>query len=148
MKRLVERCPKTSTSRLLVLSVGLLVAAGCNTQEQMPVSGEVRFDGRPVEIGQIAFYPATRVAAVPIASDIQDGAFELSDPEGLVPGTYQVQITAVRKRESRGQTPSLTAPPAVLAEQYIPEKYNESTILEVEVKPEGGNYFEFDLEAG
>ncbi len=127
-----------------VISVTML-AIGCGAQSRLPVAGEVRFDGQPVEVGQIAFYPASQTTGVPMATGILNGEFQLAGPDGLRAGKYRVQVTAMRERES-GET-ALAGPLVNLPEQYIPVKYNDETVLEVEVRPEEHNYFEFDLAA-
>ncbi|MDZ7619656.1 MAG: hypothetical protein U1E05_21870 [Patescibacteria group bacterium] len=120
------------------------LAAGCDAQQRLPVYGEVRFAGHPIEVGQITFYPSTRAAAVPVVSDIQKGAFVLPAADGLRPGVYRVYITAVQERKANEST--FAGMGLRLPEQFIPSKYNDATVLEVEVQPHGDNYFEFDLE--
>ena len=145
MSRCIERWIRGRFFCFFLLTAAVLLAVGCDSQRRVPVYGEVRYEGRPVETGQIAFYPSSQVAASPVASDIQQGAFVLPEAEGLHPGSYRVHITAVREPKSNESTFAGIA--LRLPEQYIPSKYNDATILEVEVQPKGENFFEFDLEA-
>lgn len=147
MNRLVERWSEKRVAALMGAAVGLLVTVGCDMQPRLPVSGEVRFDGQPVEVGQIAFYPTSGTAATSVASDIHNGSFELSGPDALRSGKYRVHITAMRERKPSSHGPGFAGPSLDLPEQFIPKKYNERTTLEVEVRPEADNHFEFDLQA-
>ncbi|MDY0169414.1 MAG: hypothetical protein RBS80_22915 [Thermoguttaceae bacterium] len=70
MNRLIERWTESRPAGLLWLTAGLLLVAGCDVQPRLPVSGEVRFDGQPIEVGQIAFYPTSGSAATAVKSDI------------------------------------------------------------------------------
>ncbi len=144
MYRRIEWSIGGGIARCWWLAVGCALAAGCGA-ERLPVSGEVRYEGRPVEVGQITFEPSTRFSAEITASDILNGAFELSGPDGLPPGEYHVRITAMRRREPDAPAIGLDGPPPGLPEQYIPEKYNERTTLHVEVTPDETNHFAFDL---
>ena len=73
-----------------VLTAVLL--AGCGGSSST-VSGEVTYDGTPVENGTITFLPAAR-EGTPAAGPITDGHYTVS---GLPPGRRIVQITAVKK---------------------------------------------------
>lgn len=147
MNRLIERWTDSRPAGLLWLTAGMLLVAGCDTQPRLPITGEVRFDGQPIEVGQIAFYPTSGSAATAVKSDIHHGAFELSGPDALRVGTYRVHITAMRKRAQSSHEMSFAGPSLDLPEQYIPEKYNDRTTLEVEVRPDEYNHFQLDLEA-
>ncbi len=148
MNRLIVRWTGRLPARIMGLAAGLLLTAGCDMQPRLPVSGVVQFDGQPVEVGQIALYPMSGTAATEAASDIHNGRFELSGPDAVRSGKYRVHITAMRRRQRSSHELSFAGPSLDLPEQYIPEKYNERTILEVEVQPDGDNHFEFDLEPG
>jgi hypothetical protein len=78
-----------------------LLTVGCDAQPRLPIAGEVRFEGQPIEVGQIAFYPASQMTEIPTAAGILDGEFELSGPNGLRAGKYRVHVTAMREREPR-----------------------------------------------
>ncbi len=130
---------------LLGLAVGLAFAAGCGKEQRFPVSGSVQFEGRPIEVGQITFQPASQYSGDVTGGDILNGAFELEGPEGLPAGAYRVRITAVRKREGDSHAVGIAGLPPGVPEQYIPERYNDQTTLRVEVTPDGPNRFEFHL---
>jgi hypothetical protein len=73
--------------------VPLLAAAlltGCGSP--CAVSGDVTYEGQPVEQGQITFYPADGKGP-PAGAPISRGRYEVS---GLVPGPKLVEITATR----------------------------------------------------
>src|SRR5690348_6549122 len=76
--------------RFFSLLVFLLPACGSNLSS---VSGEVSYEGQPIEKGRINFAPADGkgpTAGGPIAN----GKYEVS---GLLPGTKIVEITAVKR---------------------------------------------------
>lgn len=132
-------------------TVGLLglaaTVAGCGSEEsgppRLPVSGKVTLDGKPLEAGAITFIPAADGPAT--AATIAEGAFQVARAEGPSPGPYKVEIISV---QSTGrQIPSPDDPSAQIEESLniIPTHYNARTQLQVEVKPDAENAFEFDL---
>ncbi len=145
MSRRIERWIRSGAPCFLLVTAVMSLVAGCDSQQQLPVYGEVRFEGQPVEVGQIAFYPSSQLAGSPAASDISNGAFVFPGSEGLRPGKYRVHITAFRKPKSNESV--FAGIPLELPEQYIPTKFNDATNLEVEVQLNGNNHFEFNLAA-
>ena len=145
MSRRIERWIGSGVPCFFLVTAVMLLVAGCDSQQQLPVYGEVRFEGQPVEVGQVAFYPSSQLAASPVAVDISKGAFVLPRSDGLRPGKYRVHITAFRKPKSNESV--FAGIPLELPEQYIPTKYNDATSLEVEVQLGGDNCFEFNLDA-
>ena len=122
-----------SVSMVIAFTLGAL---GCNPNGAglHSVSGEVKFDGQPVERGSIAFIPndsAQRTAT----SRIENGKYTLLAPLG----TSRVEVLATRDNgpvdKVMGQAPQL---------QYVPEKYNVESELTADVKP-SDNTLDFDL---
>jgi len=74
---------------LWILLAFLLSACGAATST---VSGDVTYEGQPVENGEINFLPADGKGA-PAGTKIVGGKYEV---QGLVPGPKVVQITAVK----------------------------------------------------
>jgi hypothetical protein len=112
---------------------------GCSTgPRRYKVSGTATFDGQPMPEGDILFFPLDK-ATGPEAGKIKDGHFQLKAREGK----HRVEISASRilpgsKVRGAGGEP--------VAEEYIPEQYNNKSTLEAEVKPQAENTFEFQLE--
>lgn len=146
MRPLFVRADSRRIACFLWPTVGLAFLAGCGMEQRLPVSGSVQFEGEPVEVGQITFQASSQYSGDIRACDIFNGRFELAEAEGLPPGVYRVQITAVRERDGDAHAVGLAGLPPELPEQYIPAKYNDQTTLEVEVTPDTPNHFEFELE--
>ena len=130
--------------------VGLLVC-GCGPRLPLVrVWGEVSFDGKPIEQGDIAFTPLEGSTGQETGGAIEDGRYDVPQWLGLVAGgTYKVQI--------RGLAPTgRTIPGAVDSEgrdietldNYIPPKYNSQSTLKVTIPTEGSDHrLDFDLES-
>ena len=127
----------------------LVMAAGCGRGDgRATVKGNVWLDGAPLESGSIALVPSPGSSGVAAGGVIKNGTYSITK-KGPLPGEYQVQITAWRKT---GQmVPAPTIGPVAKegemveqTEQYIPEKYNESSELTVEIQP-GHNRHDFEL---
>jgi hypothetical protein len=129
-------------SCLYVAAFGLIVmaATGCGSSDgNVPVSGEVTFQGQPVPAGEIVFTPSGATAAS-VAGKIENGKYECRVPEGR----SQVRITAYREVPGKVDlsNPGEQAP---MVEMYIPPEYNANTKLEVTV---GGSTAEHDFPLG
>jgi hypothetical protein len=124
----------------LGVAVVLLFAFGCTDHQpaRYPVKGSVRFNGQPVESGEILFAPVDKRAA-PDVGRIDQGLYE-----ALVKGgKKRVEIRA--SRPVVGGKPNPMGP---VYHDYIPEKYNARTKLTADVKPDGENRFDFELKSG
>lgn len=131
-----------------VLSMLLLVGCGGNATDQKPVAevkGVVSYEGKPLERGQIIFFP--EFGAKIGQGQIQpDGSYELTTYEsgdGALLGKHQVAI--ISERDMEGVLPEDAE--ADQEPSLIPTKYNlqKTSGLTAEVK-EGGNEINFDLE--
>ena len=139
---------------LLVALAAIVSAGGCGDDAggRQAVSGTVTLKGKPVETGMLEFRPAagtseagtsegvtyTRSGAV-----IADGKFQIPKEKGLVPGRYKVSISAPDKHHKLGgdELPGPTS--SRTSKDLIPPEYNLKTKLEVEVKKDGPNTFDF-----
>ena len=132
--------------RLLFLAAAALALAGCGSSDsdRSRVSGDVSYDGEPVDDGGIAFLPeGGGTSQVRATGDIRDGHYDLDISRGPYPGKYKVEIYWNKKTGRKifsksGKASKDETKPA------IPAKYNEKTELKVEVKP-GRNTLNFDL---
>lgn len=135
-----------SLGSLLLLSLFVL---GCGSDE-VQLGGAVTFDGQSIPKGEVFFMP-TGPGLRQATAKIIDGHYEMLHKEALVPGKYKVRVTAFRPVEN---SPPRQAPakdeldPSAevfpLLEQYLPEKYNVKTTLELEVVA-GQFAYDFDL---
>lgn len=121
--------------RLLILGLIVVALTGCGSKTKTyPVSGTVTFNGQKLKDGHILFQPVD--GGVGDAGTITDGVFNFQAKAGKV----KVEIRATREE---GQVVEVMG--ARNRVQYIPERYNDKTILEAEVVPDGENRFEFPL---
>lgn len=136
---------------VVLAAVAVAAAPGCQTGDDLPrhaVSGRVQLDGKPLESGAIQFLPVEGGSSggVPVSGGtvIQDGAYEIGREKGLTPGTYRVSITSAAGGTSppADEAPGPALPPA---KDLIPAKYNVQSTLKAEVKANGPNTFDFDL---
>jgi hypothetical protein len=112
---------------LVIMLCLLLVIGGCNKAPvRQAVYGTVRFEGKPIDQGQIQFTP---VKGGPSAgTDILQGQYKLEGPRGPGLGQYKVEITAYRAGQP-GQYDAATKQREVALIQYVPSKYNENSEL-------------------
>lgn len=132
-------------SVLLLLSI----MTGCGEQIEKkptaPVKGIVTFEGKPLETGEVVFFPDSgeQIAHGKIQPD---GSFELTtydEGDGAFPGKHTVTIISERDMEGV----SAEDPEASLEPSFIPTKYNmQKTSGLTAVVKEGDNEINFDLE--
>ncbi len=138
----------------LVAQVGL---AGCGSGDGLsryPISGLVKFDGKPLDKGMIQFFPtatATAGPAIVAGATIAGGQYAIPTAEGLVPGPYKVMISSEGgdEKAAPGESSEEGAMPGLgplHAPELIPAEYNAKSELTATVKEEGPNEFNFDLE--
>lgn len=121
--------------RSWILALALLAAAGCGgtTDGRSSVTGEVTFDGAPLESGVVTLIPAVGTKSPSAGAEIVKGRYTIPNSGGPQPGSFRVEITAQRKtgetRNEGGMVGTIE-----VTEQFIPEKYNKSSELKLEVK--------------
>ena len=120
-------------SLLVVLSL-----AGCGRPgpTQFLVTGTVKWQGEPVEKGDIIFDPVERKTRAE-ATKIVGGNYSLR----IGAGKMKVRIFASRELPGK-VSKDMNAP---VLEHYIPPEFNRQTTLEAEVLPRDDNQFSFDL---
>ncbi len=146
---------ETSYGRLLLCCVYIVAATlvGCGREgpERVIVGGTVTYHGEPLPSGRITFLPTKGTKAPLSGAEIIDGKYTVDGKGGVPVGTHKVKITAQRvdpKFAERGDSlPSnyqdVGGPPM---QQYIPEKYNARSELEITIPPGAGEITEsFDL---
>lgn len=123
-----------------------LLATGCSEEQktpQFPVSGNVTYDGKPLEKGSISFLPS---AAGPAATaPIEEGTFSIDRSFGPGQGAYKVEIVSVQstgKQVASPDDPSLTIEET---RNIIPTRYNARSELMVQVQAGDDNSYKFDI---
>jgi hypothetical protein len=129
---------------LPLAAIPLTLGCGGNGPARYEVSGQIAYDGQPVDNGDIIFSPVDRATGIAVGSPIIDGRYEIDASSGLIAGKYTVDITAQRPSGKKNAGEG-TTPPTDLMEQYIPDIYNEATTLEVEIT-EDRDDLDFNLE--
>lgn len=121
-----------------LLSVAVMCSVGCGESgpERIGLSGEVSYNGEPIEDGEIAFHPVDGTEAPPTSTLIMDGKYKLPPKWELVPGTYKVMVRSYRISASDGKLPGSTLdrppPPGGIEvkDQLLPEKFNTKSTIE------------------
>ena len=100
--------------RGLFLFAGLLTISGCGPGDgRLAVSGAVVLDGNPLDGALISFRPSGDTQGPSSGGSIQQGRYEISAANGLLPGTYDVTIVAMKETgriindPQKGQVPEL-----------------------------------------
>ncbi len=140
---------KLNMSSLCSVLLVLSIMTGCGEQIEKkptaPVKGIVTFEGKPLETGEVVFFPDSgeQIAHGKIQPD---GSFQLTtyeEGDGAFPGTHKVTIISERDMEGV----SAEDPEASMEPSYIPTKYNmQKTSGLTAVVKEGDNEIKFDLE--
>lgn len=129
----------------IVLIFAIALVAGCgggDLPELGRVTGRVTLDGTPLEAATIRFTPEKGRTSTGITD--AEGHYELyyiHSERGALIGRHAVAISTYQPGEADFDG---TGEPFREAPERIPAKYNESTILNADVKPEA-NTFDFDL---
>ncbi len=132
-----------ATTLLVALLAGItsLSLTGCSPPGMTldKVSGNITFDGQPVEEGRILFR-AVEGDQRAFSGAIQNGRYELES----LPGKMTVEITASRIIPGKfdESNPDEKVP---MGEMYIPERYNSKTELTAEVPAGGAKDVNFTL---
>ncbi|MDB5340208.1 MAG: hypothetical protein JWN70_5827 [Planctomycetaceae bacterium] len=139
----------------LSVSIAVLFVVGCGGTEskRIGVSGNVTYNGEPIEDGEISFFPEPGTEAPPSSALIEDGKYSIAPRWELIPGTYQIRVLSykVSLQDSKLPGGALDRPPSPggieLKEQLLPAKFNtKSTIDKLTVKSgQGAVKKDYDL---
>jgi len=155
---------RRSRSLLLVTTIGgfcLVCLIGCGQEypNLHPVTGTVTFDGQPVPLGIITFYPkdGSRPATGTLGEDGSYRIITYDDVPGAVGGRHTVTIDATSEEMDHsedglaGKTTSVAPSMIEIAqrirsERLVPLKYSrrDTSPLTAVVKPDK-NVIDFDL---
>lgn len=126
----------------------LLGLAGCggasDSLPRQPVEGTITYDGQPLKDGNIQFSPADPNMKDPVrgGAPIMDGKYSIPQDVGLVPGKYNVVISAASAEASSDDAPGAVK---ALPKELLPAKYNTKSTLTADIK-DGNNVIDFPLE--
>ncbi|MFO0957991.1 MAG: hypothetical protein U0800_11275 [Isosphaeraceae bacterium] len=96
------------------------------------VSGTVTYDGQPIKEGRINFTPSDPNMKDPVfgGSPIKDGKYSIAKDVGLVPGKYNVSISASSGDKAGDDAPGSSKG---LPKEMLPAKYNVKSTLTADV---------------
>jgi len=125
---------------LLALAIGVCPGCTADPNALQPLSGKVTFQGQPLAQGTIAFFGREEPEQRLSGAMLQEGRFHVAADFGLPPGTYKVKISS----------PETPANPEMIGGypvnvERIPAEFNKNSKLVIEVKPGGGNVFDFSI---
>jgi hypothetical protein len=127
--------------------LAVLLCSGCGSRQEhrAAIGGEVKLDGKPVELGSIQFLPMQGVEGPLAGGTIEKGRFTLSTANGPAIGRNRVEIRASRK--SGRMVHKMFAPPSEMVdagEEAVAPRFNSESTLTFDVKP-GENVASFDV---
>ena len=131
-----------SSQRSLLGLLGLFVvlaAVGCGSDNTLDVTGNVTFDGQPLDEGRILFRMVEGDKKA-YSAPISKGAYTLK----CEPGPVTVEVTA--SRIVPGKFDYSNGTPEPVGVMYIPAKYNSKTTLKAEVS-RSNRTLSFDLQS-
>jgi hypothetical protein len=138
-----------TTCGLFVAVSAALATPGCgggggDNLPRQEVSGTVTLNGQPLADGTIQLMPMSQEQGTLAGGEVKDGKFSIDRTAGPVPGGYKVMIFSAggAAPASTGEMPGQAPPPP---KELIPPQYNSASTLNVEVKAEGPNTFDFPL---
>ena len=127
----------------LLVSVALLLLAGCSSDPRLAVSGTVRFKGEPLDQGRIEFHPPGGKGTMS-GSNIENGRYDIPRAKGLAPATYEVKVFSYDNKGAKVSS-DMPGEPGTGFKERIAKKYNLATELKAEVKP-GNTTFDFSVD--
>jgi len=152
------------------LTAFALLAAGCGSGH-VPLTGDVSYDGTPIDDGTITFVPTSGGSsdANKASCHIENGKYKFEKDRGPAPGKYKVEITWMQKGGKRMASgdpdvpgrPAPAPPPAAVAKkgpadpdivrlddrtQVLPAKFNTQTTLTADVSS-GNTKLDFPLKS-
>ena len=133
----------------LVVLLAMLVCVGCGPHqpERSIVFGKVTYDGKIIGDGQISFTPKEGTKAPRGGSRIINGEYRVENKGGLLTGEYTVRIEGYELAEGASPPPAIISIDTPRGKQYLPEKYDSRSKLEITVSGEVGEFEKnFDLE--
>ncbi len=110
---------------------------GCSDDDpydRVSVSGNVTYQGRPVEEGKIRFSAKPGTTAPVVVENITDGRYATTKSGGVPVGQYRVEIRSYDPDAPFPKTPEDPRRP-----QLLPEKHNTQSKMEFSVEAGQGD---------
>ena len=142
MKGIIQiSCRLVGTVAAAVFVVAGLTGCGqSGGPERAVLTGKVTYQGQPVEDGKIRFLPIGDTKTPMWGAYICNGTYEAYGKGGVPVGTHKVEILAYHVRAGAAQSANSSDPLQGLptTKQYLPEKYNSRTELEITIDSGSG----------
>lgn len=133
--------------------LAIMTSVGCqqkkdNRQPVVSIEGKVLYQGKPLQFGEVVFYPDR---GPPARGNIgSDGTFRLSTygrNDGAMVGKHRVEITCCENQRPGTPLPKPEGEgPVPLGKSLIPQKFaGAKSELKAEVKLDNNAPFNFDL---
>ena len=139
-------------SLTVLLASAAVFLTGCGSEsgpERVVVSGTVSFNGQPIQSGLIRFRPMRGTNAPVSGAEILNGVYSVTAWGGVPVGKHKIEVFAHRTGSQEENTtpnsPFLDMNTSVRGGQYIPEKYNTKTVLEISI-PSGSDEIKKNLD--
>jgi hypothetical protein len=135
---------------LFFIILSLLILSGCNNnnpQGRVAVRGEVIFDGKPLEQGDILFSSiAETTPKIVTGSPIRNGKFSMPAEHGLIPEqTYRVQFRSVEEIPGTKKETDFTSETRTPTRSILPRQYGVESKETVTATKKSPNVFKFEL---
>ncbi|WZO98159.1 hypothetical protein EP7_005215 [Isosphaeraceae bacterium EP7] len=131
---------------LAAMGLATLPALGCGGTEweaaRRPVSGAVKLDGEPLATGTIGFVPLREGPGA--VGQVVDGAYSIPESAGPGLGPYRVEINSIQATNEQVYDP-VELQKVDKVKDLVPAEYNADSRLNVEIKADDENSFDFDL---
>lgn len=120
-----------------------IVGCGPSTGGRYALSGNVQFEGKPLETGTIQFVSQDGMEST--GAPIINGDYSIPGPQGLKPGEYIVRISSISSDVEVTDAPGPEAAAIEKAnKELIPEEYNVTSTKTIQVGT-SGNTFDFKI---
>lgn len=129
--------------RFFVVHVAALAmfspVSGCGSVSKTKriVQGEVTYQDQPVAQGRLLLLPEPDTNAPTSGANISDGKFRIDARDGVMLGTYKVEIFAYNPNAASAAGPGDSNYVGEL-EQYLPARFNSESELQLTVEPGSG----------
>ena len=108
----------------------VLILSGCGGEKaRYAIEGTVTLDGKPLEKGQICFFPLKGTKGPTAGAEIVDGKFSISNEGGTFLGKFRVEVTASRLGKKMRPDPMTGQPYPTQQVPYDPRRSVTGTRL-------------------
>ena len=126
--------------------VAVCLGVGGDDPSRISLTGTVTLDGRPLKQGTIKFFLKSCSEQLHLdVGSIEDGDYVITNSERLIPGTYEVQIFSDFQIFYPFNLEKRLADFPPNKRVVVPSRYNDHSLLEVQIEHGGPSKFDFDL---